>query len=81
MGISSAQEKEKVKAALLKEVPKEKDNADKDDAKKEDGKVRQKTGEKYAEDFHSTFYPKTKECPLKRDESIVFQPSIFMWIS
>jgi len=28
-----------VKAALLKEVPKEKDNADKDDAKKEDGKV------------------------------------------
>ena len=28
-----------MKAALLKEVPKEKDNADKDDAKKEDGKV------------------------------------------
>ena len=37
----SLQEKEKVKAALLKEVPKEKDkDADKDDAKKEDGKDR-----------------------------------------
>ena len=32
-----------MKAALLKEVPKEKDNADKDDAKKEDGKVREKS--------------------------------------
>lgn len=38
--LQPGQEKEKVKAALLKEVPKEKDtkDADKDDAKKEDGK-------------------------------------------
>ena len=38
MGHSLLQEKEKVKAALLKEVPKEKDerkDADKDDAKKD----------------------------------------------
>ena len=38
-GHAKMQEKEKVKAALLKEVPKEKDNAE-DGAKKEDGKDR-----------------------------------------
>ena len=55
-----------MKAALLKEVPKEKDNADKDDAKKEDGKVPAKNqhdqrfcqNDLMPERFHST-PPKT----------------------
>ena len=45
-----------MKAALLKEVPKEKDNADKDDAKKEDGKV-----PVMLKIFHRFFHLKTNE--------------------
>lgn len=54
VGTRKMQEKEKVKAALLKEVPKEKDNAE-DGAKKEDGKDRMTCVGQYLQSGRASF--------------------------